>query len=570
MNSQPKNPLLTVIVPVYNEEGTLQEILTRIASAEPQNKEMIIVDDCSTDQSRKILKSWENVPNVVILFHEKNQGKSAAIRTALVHAAVKYTIIQDADMEYDPSDYMRLLEPMIDGTADVVYGSRSLARQHGNADRAFWNPFRICVAMLNWTVRILYHKKVTDEATCYKLFRTETLRTMQLQCRRFEFCPEVTAKTFRMGLRLIEIPIHYTPRKCNEGKKIGLRDAIEAFYTLWRWRNWNSELIETTPEQKVSERNSHHHKAFTLIELLVVISVIGTLAALLLPAVQAAREAARRTECINHLRQLGLAFTQHEGAFQRYPTGGWGYQWFTDGDRGTTKKQPGGWPFAVLPYIEQKPLYDMQHNKYGDEKQNALRILLTRPLELFYCPTRRSAELYLWQVHDLQSFPLNLDDYPDNACKTDYAVNGGSVDPKLGYIPLTLEQGDDALFPWQDISSGNGICYLRSEVKTGQITDGMSNTYLFGEKWVRTDALRDLGDDTAMYCGYDKDNTRWTNLPPVADNDEEHWDQFGSAHPGIVLFTMCDGSTRSIAIEIDPEIHQCLGARNGGNVVVPD
>ena len=234
----PPEPLLTIVVPVYNEEKTLQEILTRVASAEPKNKQIIVVNDCSTDGSGDILKSWENVPEVIIIFHETNQGKSTAIRTALARATGTYTIIQDADLEYDPNDFTKLLEPIVTGEADVVYGSRSLGREYGNADRFFLNPFRICVVMLDWTVRILYHRKVTDEATCYKLFRTETLRAMELQCRRFEFCPEVTAKMFRMGLRLVEVPIHYTPRKCNEGKKIGLRDAFEAFYTLWKWRNW--------------------------------------------------------------------------------------------------------------------------------------------------------------------------------------------------------------------------------------------------------------------------------------------------------------------------------------------
>ncbi|MDD3469449.1 MAG: glycosyltransferase family 2 protein [Thermoguttaceae bacterium] len=238
MNRQISQPLLTVIIPIYNEEKTLQRILARVVVAEPHHKQIIIVDDCSTDCSRKILKSWEKRPNVLVLFHENNQGKGSSIRTALPHAVGKYTLIQDVDLEYNPDDYMRLLEPMVHETADVVYGSRSLGRIQGNVDRIFWNPFRVCVAMLDRTVQILYRRRVTDEATCYKLFRAKTLLKMQLQCRRFEFCPEVTAKTFRMGLRLVEIPIHYSPRKCNEGKKIGIRDAIEAFYTLWRWRNW--------------------------------------------------------------------------------------------------------------------------------------------------------------------------------------------------------------------------------------------------------------------------------------------------------------------------------------------
>jgi len=231
-------PILSVIVPVYNEERTLEEILEKVIAAAPHDKQVIIVDDGSHDRTREILKSWENRPGVVVLYHDHNRGKGCAIRTGLASASGKYTMVQDADLEYDPNDYMRLLEPIVSGDADVVYGSRHLGRKHGNHDRSWLNPFRICVFMLDLVVRILYHRKVTDEATCYKLFRTDTLRAMRLECERFEFCPEVTSKMFRMGLRLVEVPIRYTPRRVKDGKKIGLRDAFEAFYTLWRWRNW--------------------------------------------------------------------------------------------------------------------------------------------------------------------------------------------------------------------------------------------------------------------------------------------------------------------------------------------
>ena len=308
-------------------------------------------------------------------------------------------------------------------------------------------------------------------------------------------------------------------------------------------------------------------RAFTLIELLVVITIIGMLVSLTLPAVNAAREAARRVHCTNNLKQLGLAVQSHEIAQQKYPTGGWGFQWFTDGDRGAGKKQPGGWPYHVLPYLEQIQLYDHVQGKSGDEKEKALITLLTMPLSTFHCVSRRAPGLYPWQENDVGYFPYNLDDYPADAAKTDYAINGGDNDPQLGNIPMTLEQGDHPLFPWNDFSKANGICFLRSEVTVAQVVDGLSNTYCIGEKWVRTSAQQDRGDDTSMYCGFDKDNTRWTELPPMQDNSKEGWDQFGSAHPGICLFVFCDGSTRVISNSIDPETHRYLGVRNDRQVI---
>lgn len=306
---------------------------------------------------------------------------------------------------------------------------------------------------------------------------------------------------------------------------------------------------------------------FTLVELLVVITVIGMLVALTLPAVQSARESARRIQCTNNLKQLGLAVQSHENIHQKYPSGGWGFQWYVDGDRGFDKRQPGGWPYAVLPHIEQTPLYESVKRKSGVAKQEALTTLLTTPVSLFNCTSRRAKGVYPWQENDIGAFPYNLDDYPADAVKTDYAINGGDNDPQLGNIPFTLEQGDNAHFLWNDFSKANGICFLRSEVTTVHVVDGLSNTYCIGEKWVRTSAEQDRGDDTSMYCGFDKDNTRWTNLLPMNDNTKEGWDQFGSAHLGVCLFVFCDGSTKPISYNIASEIHRYLGVRNDQKVI---
>jgi glycosyltransferase involved in cell wall biosynthesis len=177
-----------------------------------------------------------NHPDVIVLHHLHNRGKGAAIRTGLSHAHGRFTIVQDADLEYDPRDYPRLLEPLLPGRADIVYGSRYLRPSPGS--RRGTRLFRYGVSVLNLVLRFLYGVRLTDEATCYKVFPTNVLRAMDLQCERFEFCPEVTAKACRMGLTIAEVPIRYTPRTATEGKKIRWTDGWEALVTLWRWRRW--------------------------------------------------------------------------------------------------------------------------------------------------------------------------------------------------------------------------------------------------------------------------------------------------------------------------------------------
>jgi prepilin-type processing-associated H-X9-DG protein len=270
---------------------------------------------------------------------------------------------------------------------------------------------------------------------------------------------------------------------------------------------------------------------------------------------------------VNNIRQLNLALNSFETAHSRYPSGGWGHQWYPEPDRGSNQHQPGGWPYSLLPYLEQTPLYEHLKKAEPDQQQEALTHLLTTPIPLLYCPSRRSPGLYYWEEHEGYAFPYNLEDYPVKVAKSDYVINGGDNDPQLGNIPMTLEQGDDPQFPWQDFSPANGICYLRSMVKPAAVTDGLSNTYSFGEKWATRGVVQDRGDDTSFYCGFDKDNTRWTNLPPIPDDRSEGYDQFGSAHPSVCNFAFCDGSVRGISFHIDPQIHRYLGARDDEQVI---
>jgi glycosyltransferase involved in cell wall biosynthesis len=227
-------PLLSVIVPVYNEAATIDAVLRRLQSGPypwPRG-EFIVVDDGSTDATWRQLCGWSDSPGVVILRHASNQGKGAAIRTALAHARGAITVIQDADLEYDPRDLPGLIEPIRRHEADVVYGSRYLRPTAVLP----WTRFRVAVVILNWLVRAVYGVRLTDEATCYKALRTDLLRSLDVQARRFDFCPEVTAKLCRRGVPIVEAPISYQPRWAAQGKKIGYRDAVSAAWTLLAWR----------------------------------------------------------------------------------------------------------------------------------------------------------------------------------------------------------------------------------------------------------------------------------------------------------------------------------------------
>ena len=310
----------------------------------------------------------------------------------------------------------------------------------------------------------------------------------------------------------------------------------------------------------------HNHRlGFTLIELLVVIVIIGLLMSLLLPAIQAARESARRLHCSNHLKQFSLALNQFETSMKDYPSGGWGHRWYLEPERGFGKNQPGGWLYHLLPFIEQTQLYQEVEDS---EKQSGLTLLLTSKIPMYHCTTRRKTDFYPWEEENPLSRPINLTKIPTNLVKIDYAINGGDNDP--GYstsgIPLSLAIADDPSFIWDDFSKANGICYFRSEVRSSDVKSGLSNTYCVGEKWVRTKNY-DMGDDTSPYAGFDKDNTRWTFLPPLRDNDSESWDQFGSAHPAGCHFAFCDGSVQMMTYRIDPDIHLHLGSRNSNEVV---
>ena len=230
--SRKDRPLLSVIVPGYNEDQTLGALLARLRDGPYPEKQVIVVDDGSTDTTQNILRAWAGQPGFLFLTHDRNQGKGAAIQTGLAFARGEFTIIQDADLEYEPSDFPRLIEQLRRGDTDVVYGSRYL---NGCSNLPLtWSRF--AVKCLNLLVRLLYGQRLTDEATCYKAFRTSLLRDLDLRATGFDFCPEVTAKVCRLGHHIVEVPISYRPRTRAEGKKITWRDAWSAIWTLLKYR----------------------------------------------------------------------------------------------------------------------------------------------------------------------------------------------------------------------------------------------------------------------------------------------------------------------------------------------
>jgi prepilin-type N-terminal cleavage/methylation domain-containing protein/prepilin-type processing-associated H-X9-DG protein len=361
---------------------------------------------------------------------------------------------------------------------------------------------------------------------------------------------------------------------------------------------------------------SHHRSAgFTLVELLVVIAIIGILIGLLLPAVQAARESARRMQCKNNLKQISLGFLNCESALGFYPSGGWGYNWMADPTRGSGRRQPGSWAFNVLPYVEQTTMWSEGQSTGGDDKKRALIRLCMTPVPMFHCPTRRDALLYPHSPEDpigyiyTNEFPTPIPSctgsqdpltslcMPNTAPKSDYAANGGDV----MYVvagPTDLRTGDFinwAVGSTKDATTlANGVCTLHSEVRVAEITDGTANTFLIGEKFVRVinyENGKKSGDDQCVYAGYGRDTTRVTGakvttaagttvvgVPPQNDgyvfkdsselSASDSW--FGSAHPNGINMAMADGSVQSISFSIDPEVFRRLGNRCDGLPAMPN
>ena len=279
--------------------------------------------------------------------------------------------------------------------------------------------------------------------------------------------------------------------------------------------------------------------AFTLVELLVVIAIIAMLVTLLLPAVQAAREAARTTQCKNHIKQLALACLNHESAHGYFPSDGWGYKWIGDPDHGFGKSQPGGWPCGVLPFVEEGSVWQIAKS---NDKIIGITKMMTTPLGLFNCPSRRDAKTYPFTKS--ANYFYNVPNH-EFVARGDYACNAGSQPACVQTGPTTVS--GVVSFAWcgpgaSGWSTGtlppnwkaNGVSFQRSEIMPRHISDGMSKTYLIGERYL--DPLnystgKDFSDDQCLYQGHDNDIARWTQLSPQRDRAGviNYWG-FGSAH----------------------------------------
>lgn len=343
---------------------------------------------------------------------------------------------------------------------------------------------------------------------------------------------------------------------------------------------------------------------FTLVELLVVIAIIGILVALLLPAVQAAREAARRTQCKNQLKQITTACLLHLDAHKILPSGGWGFEWTGDTNRGYGPDQPGSWAYNILAYLEEDTLHNLGKGLAMTDPafRTASTSLHTSPVSVFYCPTRRRPGVFraTWtpKVNE-QSWLQNVA-LSQGVVKGDYAANSGDSrrwDTSVYWRPISYAQLK-LVQTWSPTNQckrtddpdfcQTGVMYYRSEIGTQQIADGTSKTYLVGEKYVHPEGYEgtassgDLaftwGENQSLYTGYDWDNHRVAWQPNALLSPQEvyqprqdtsrypNYAAFGSAHSGSLNMAFCDGSVQAISYDIDPTAHRWLANRMDGNV----
>ncbi|HEY4761289.1 MAG TPA: DUF1559 domain-containing protein [Thermoguttaceae bacterium] len=327
-------------------------------------------------------------------------------------------------------------------------------------------------------------------------------------------------------------------------------------------------------------------RAFTLVELLVVIAIIGILIALLLPAIQAAREAGRRLQCRNNLKQIGTACLTHLDRQTHYPSSGWGDFWVGDPDLGYGKSQPGGWVYNILSGLEQNSLHDIGKGAPIADKKKINTILIQTPIAVMNCPTRRPAIVFSTGARTAGNYSTTTNDV---CARTDYAACSGSLNnTNYGPGPTTLNDGLKPDYKWPQADNPNktneyldGVIYRRSMVKPKDIRRGSSHTIMIGEKYINSDAyfggVYDGGDNENMYTGINVDNNRCTYNGPNSPNNPMR-DQngvtinfiFGSAHAAACNFLCADGAVHGVSYDVDPNSFRIYGSRNDKNTPMVD
>lgn len=305
-------------------------------------------------------------------------------------------------------------------------------------------------------------------------------------------------------------------------------------------------------------------QGITLLELLLVLAIVATMLALILPAVQVARESARIASCQSNLRQLALGLLNHESAFRKLPSNGWGCLWVGDPDSGSLQKQPGSWLYSILPYIEQQRVWSQASGLTGNAKLIALSYTLEAQVPTMVCPSRRGTALTPF----FETKPLRNALLPEMSFKSDYAGNGGTFSYNRASVHPLL---DDSNYPAIPSSFSSGAFFIQTPISMSDFRDGCSNVFLIGEKYVRTTPIsvslvRDIGDDQSAFIGDDVDNRRFGHSPPSKDGPEEGYEIFGSRHTFGVNMCMIDGSCRKINFGIDRDVFYSLSNRLDGNI----
>lgn len=332
--------------------------------------------------------------------------------------------------------------------------------------------------------------------------------------------------------------------------------------------------------QRVRRRARCGWSAF---ELAVVVFVLGDLLLLLAPWLESSSESARATSCAENLRRLGGGAIEHASVHRFFPSSGWGFAWLGDPDRGFGAKQPGGWMYSILPFIGQSDLWRLgagiDFDRAPAKKESAFIRQITTPIAMFYCPARRETGLYPYKGKKIPG-NLTLLDLQSGVVKSDYAINVGAVDNgqkpfnQFGDGPTSYGIGDGKGYKWPDTSMLNGISFLRSEIRPDEVTDGLDQSYLIGEKYLDPRHYtngRDRGDSEAAMCGFDVGTSRVGGgaeyLPRQDASGSLSISIWGSAHADGVHFVFCDGSVHTISYQIDPETHRRLANRHDGEKI---